>query len=311
MIPIFESILPIFLLVVLGVVLKRAPIVDRSVWHGLEEVGYYVLIPAIVFLTLLRADFGGFEITEVAAGCLLTVAISFIALIAAWPIFKSRGVTEAEFTTVIQTTTRWNGFIALAITDRLFGANGLALTALIMAIVLIPINLGNVSIMGWFLNSEQSFLSFLRRVLTNPMIVACLASLLMRHFEITLYAPVEKAVELVANASLGMGLILVGAGLRIRDTLRPRFLALLFTMVKLLVYPLVLATACMLFGLHGENLVILALCGGVPTAMNGYLLARQLGGDAPLYATITTLQTAGSFLTLPLIVYFATLVSTG
>jgi len=67
----------------------------------------------------------------------------------------------------------------------------------------------------------------------------------------------------------------------------------------------------MLFGLQGENLVILALCGGVPTAMNGYLLARQLGGDAPLYATITTLQTAGSFLTLPLIVYFATLVSTG
>ncbi len=311
MIPIFESILPIFLLVVLGVILKRAPIVDRSVWHGLEEVGYYVLIPAIVFLTLLRADFGGFEITGVAAGCLLTVALSFIALIAAWSIFKSRGVTEAEFTTVIQTTTRWNGFIALAITDRLFGANGLALTALVMAIVLIPINLGNVSIMAWFLNSEQNFLSFLRRILTNPMIVACLASLLMRHFEVTLYAPVEKAVELVANASLGMGLILVGAGLRIRDTLRPRFLALLFTTVKLQVYPLVLTAACMLFGLRGENLVILALCGGVPTAMNGYLLARQLGGDAPLYATITTLQTAGSFLTLPLIVYFATLVSTG
>ena len=33
--------------------------------------------------------------------------------------------------------------------------------------------------------------------------------------------------------------------------------------------------------------------------MNGYLLARQLGGDAELYAAVTTLQTAVSFFTIP------------
>jgi malonate transporter len=35
-------------------------------------------------------------------------------------------------------------------------------------------------------------------------------------------------------------------------------------------------------------LTILALCAAVPTAMNGYLLARQMGGDAPLYAAVAT-----------------------
>ena len=193
------------------------------------------------------------------------------------------------------------------IAEKLFGANGLALTALVMAIVMIPINLGNVGLMVWFLNPGRGFASFARRILTNPLIMACIASLLLHHFGIALYPP----VELVANASLGMGLIMVSAGLRIRDTMRPCFVALLCTQVKLLVYPLVPAATCWLFGLSGQNLVIIALCGGVPTAMNGFLLARQLGGDAPLYATITTLQTAGYFLTLPLVIYVATLASAG
>ena len=311
MIPIFESTLPIFLLVILGVVLKRAPIVDRSVWHGLEEVGYYVLFPAIIFLTLLRADFGGFDLTEVAAGCMLTVVLSFVLMILTWPLFRARGVTASEFTTVLWTTTRWNGFVALAIADKLFGANGLALTALVMAIVMIPINLGNVGLMVWLLSPSRDFASFIRRILTNPLIMACIAALLLRNFGVVLYPPVEQAIGLVVNASLGMGLIMVGAGLRIRDTMRPRFVALLCTAVKLLVYPLLLAATCWLFGLSGKNLVIIALCGGVPTAMNGYLLARQLGGDAPLYATIATLQTAWSFLTLPLAIYVATLASAG
>ncbi len=50
----------------------------------------------------------------------------------------------------------------------------------------------------------------------------------------------------------------------------------------------------MAFGVTGVQLSYLALCGAVPTAMNGYLLARQLGGDAELYAAVTTLQT-GNF----------------
>ena len=68
---------------------------------------------------------------------------------------------------------------------------------------------------------------------------------------------------------------------------------------------------CWMLGVRGESLIILAMCGSVPTAMNGYLLARQMGGDAPLYATIATLQTAASFFTIPLVIYVATYIASG
>jgi hypothetical protein len=55
----------------------------------------------------------------------------------------------------------------------------------------------------------------------------------------------------------------------------------------------------------------LALCAAVPTAMNGFLLARQLGGDAELYATVTTLQTAVSFLSIPAVLTLVAYIGSG
>jgi predicted permease len=65
--------------------------------------------------------------------------------------------------------------------------------------------------------------------------------------------------------------------------------------------PLVMVSAAWLLGIEGNALLVVALGASVPTAMNGYLLAKQMGGDAPLYASVATLQTAASFLTIPLV----------
>ena len=311
MLPIFESILPVFLIVLLGVVLKRLPIVDRNVWHGLEEVVYYVLFPAILFLTLYRADFGGLELAEVALGTLCAVAFMFALMLALWPVMRHANVSGAVYSTLFQTTTRWNGFVALAIANRLYGDTGLAVTALVMAIVIIPINFGNVAMIIWFVNPERDVRTLATRLLTNPLILSALAGILCRYFSVPIYEPLEEAIDLVASAALGMGMLMVGAGLRIRDTVRPKPVALLPVALKLFLFPALLVGFSWYFGARGEILVILATIGAVPTAMNGYLLARQMGGDAPLYATIATLQTAAAFFTIPLIIYCAAYVASG
>lgn len=78
MIPIFESILPVFLVVVLGAFLKRAPWLPGAMWDGLERLGYYVLFPALLFATLAVADFGSLpagRITVAAIGMVAAVTI--------------------------------------------------------------------------------------------------------------------------------------------------------------------------------------------------------------------------------------------
>jgi len=56
---------------------------------------------------------------------------------------------------------------------------------------------------------------------------------------------------------------------------------------------------------HGEARVIMIVAASVPTAVNGYVLARKMGGDAEFYAAAATAQVAASFLTMPLFIWWA------
>lgn len=299
MLAIIESILPIFLLVLAGVGLKRLPLLDEGLWPGLETFGFYVVFPALLFLTLAKADFSGLELGAISMTAVVSVLAMFALCFALYPLLRSRGVSDASFTSLFQTSTRWNGFVALAIAERYSGATGLAIVALVMAVNIMPLNLTNVGVLIWFGGGQRNFGSFVQKMATNPIVLSCLAGLLMNAAPFGIYPPLEQAIDLLARSALGLGLLMVGAGLRVNDALRPSKLAFLSVFLKLVVLTVFMVGLGRAFGLDGEVLVLMAICGSVPTALNGYLLARQMGGDAPLYAAIATLQTAASFLTIP------------
>jgi len=309
MIPIFESILPIFLIVLLGVVLRRAPFIDQSVWPGLETLGYYMFFPALLFLTLATADFSGLELGKVALVALIAITVMTVLLLVLHPLARSRGMSDASYTSLFQTSSRWNAFIALAIAEKLSGPNGLALVALVMAVIIIPLNFINVFMLVWYGTGARSMRTLAKRIAGNPLILGCVAGIIINALPFGLYPPLGQAVDLIARASLGLGLLMVGAGLKLNDALRPGPAVLTPVALKLIVFPAIMVALAAGFGLTGETVIILALCAAVPTAMNGYLLARQMGGDAPLYAAVTTVQTVASFVTIPAVMWAAGLVA--
>jgi predicted permease len=74
----------------------------------------------------------------------------------------------------------------------------------------------------------------------------------------------------------------------------------LATILKLLVMPLFMAVWLRVFGVTGEAASVALLCGAVPTGSGAYVLARQMGGDAPLVANILTAQVIAAAITIPL-----------
>lgn len=301
MLTIFESILPVFLLVVLGALLKRWPLIDRNMWNGLEQLGFYVLFPSLLFTTLANAEFSGMAAGDIAIGSIGSVTFIALVLALSWPLFRSAGVSAPAYTSVFQTSTRWNAFIALAIAEKLYGPQSLALVALVATLIIIPINLYNIGILGWFGGGTRNLKTFAHKIVSNPLIIGSVLGVAVNLLDIPIYKPLMQAAELVAGTSLSLGLIMVGAGLKLSDALKPRPLALLPVGLKLLVMPLVMTTSAYALGMRGEPLLAIAMGASVPTAMNGYVLAKQLGGDAPLYAAVATLQTIGSFFTIPMV----------
>ncbi|MEM8541087.1 MAG: AEC family transporter, partial [Pseudomonadota bacterium] len=110
---------------------------------------------------------------------------------------------------------------------------------------------------------------------------------------------IMDGLQLIARTALGMGLISIGAGLRLGDLFKPSIAVYIPTLLKLVVFPIIVVTVAILIGVRGAELSYLALCASVPTAMNGYVLARQMGGDADVYAITVTVQTVVAFFSIP------------
>ncbi len=55
--------------------------------------------------------------------------------------------------------------------------------------------------------------------------------------------------------------------------------------------PLMMTGFCLLYNVTGPARGVAVVAGAVPTATNAYILARQLGGDAPLMANVITFTT--------------------
>lgn len=311
MLLVFQSILPISLLVLLGIALRRAPAINPSFWDGLEQCSYFVLFPALLFLTMAEADFSNSQNITVSLAAILAVIVMSGGMLAFWPLLRRIGVEPPAYTSLFQTTTRWNGFVALAIAAKTSGVTGLTMVGLVMAAIIIPLNLINVAVLLWFSGKERSYRALLYRIATNPLILSTALGIAVNLARIPVYAPVMQTIELLSQASLSLGLLTVGAGLRVMDALKPRALVLIAVALKLAAFPIVAVVIGLAIGITGEGIVMLALCAAVPTAMNGYLLAKQLNGDADFYAAAATLQVTASFFSIPVVMTLAAYVAGG
>lgn len=311
MLPIFESLLPVFLLIALGFLLKRISLIADDHWAGMERIGFYVLFPALLISILSRTDFYALPSGAIVTSVLLALGtILVVGLVIRVPVQRALAVSRSSYSSIYQGFGRWNAFIALGIVEKLIGPEGLAIVAIVISVAVIPTVLVNVSVVGWLGNREPGNSGKLFRMIAfNPLIIGALIGLSLSLFEIPVYQPVAETLDLVARMTLPLGLILVGTGLRVRMPKAMLTASLFGTFMKLLVVPAVYVGFGWWLGLNAQTLVILGICGGVPSAMNGYLIAREMGGDAPLYAAIVTLQTVLAFFTLPLIIlgvgYFA------
>ncbi len=307
MLVVFESMIPIFALIGLGLFLRKRDIVPQDKWAGLEQVGYWLFFPSILAKTLINADLKSVPLTGLAASMLMAV-FTMLAVMLVLKSFFGRfwQMQGPAYTSVFQASTRWNAFIALAIILKMFGDPGIAIVAVALAAMIPIINFENVLVLAAFASSERPPVKrIVKMVLYNPLIWGCLVGLFINLMEIPIWEPVMTLLDLLGRSALGVGLLCVGAGLRVRHALKPSRDVLVGVLMKLVVMPIFVVGWVLVFDITGMALHAALVCAAVPTAMNGFLLAKQMGGDAELFAATVTVQTALSFISIPFLLYLA------
>jgi hypothetical protein len=296
-----DAFVPVFGMLALGAALKRSLLRDDAVWAGIERLVFWVLLPCLVAGALGAVRFGSLPVGGMAMA--LWGALSLGALIA---VLLARALCHDHpaMTSVLQGGIRFNNVMGFAIGGAIWGAEGIAYAAVatglivpfVQAAATIAFALGRGGVRPWRL---------LRQVLLNPLILGCLAGFAIGALG-GLPPGIAPAVRNLGQAAIALGLLCVGAaltpgGLRIAPFTQAATAAL-----KLLAMPLTTWALCAAIGLGQPATAIAVLFMALPTAATSYVMARAMGGNAPLMAAITTSEHVLSVLTLPVWVWVLT-----
>jgi hypothetical protein len=304
MLLVISALLPVFMVILLGYFLRHRAVLDASAWHGLENLCYFVLFPVLLVKTLAVAAIGSAEIARLAGALLFAIFTMSALLVLAYPLLQRRfNVSPAAFTSLVQGATRWHGFIALSIVGLLLGDAGVAYMAVTMAVIIPPLNIINVMVLAHYGDAEGDLSQVLRKLLKNPFIIACALGAALNISGLGLTPLLYNAADIVGSGALGIGLLTVGAGIHLSGSREHRGLVVFGALLRLLGMPALMFSGCLLFGVEGLPRTVAMLAAAVPTAAASFVLARQMGGDAPLMANLITLQVIVAVVTLPLIIW--------
>ena len=162
--------LPDFLLIVLGFVVCRYTPLDRSVWDGAERLVYYLLFPVLLFSSIVRNPLS--IVAALPTSRCAALGVTAAGIVLAFALRAIPGVDPTLHASGAQTAFRFNSYVALALAERLGGAQGVAWIALLVSLC---VPLANVAAV-WPL-ARHGGQSIGRELLRNPLIVSTLAGL--------------------------------------------------------------------------------------------------------------------------------------
>lgn len=294
---ILTALWPLFALLLLGYLGRRLDFPGAAFWPPAERATYYVLFPALLVSRLSRAELGGAQSLQLIAAVVAMLVIASLLVLLLRPVLRQN---NAAFTSVYQGGLRFNTYVALPASAALVPQQGVVLAALLAAVMIPLLNLFCVLVFAWYGSARPTPGGVLKALARNPLILACLLGILLNLSGLGLPAPAVPVLDLLAAMALPLGLLAVGAALDLRALRTGGVAVIAAALVKLVLMPLLAWGLARGIGLDQQATQVLLVFAAVPTATSAYILARQLGGDAPLMANIITAQTLIALLTMPL-----------
>ena len=282
------ALVPAVLLIAFGGVLRRIRFLPDAFWPGAERLSYYVLLPALLAQGIATADLGAVPVGRLALCVMPAIVLVTAALVLARPWL---GIDDPAFTSVVQGAIRFNTYVGLSLAVELYGPPGLALAAVSNALIVPTVNVACALIFARYGAVRVGLGTALVRAALNPLVLGCLAGAALQLLGLRLPAGLDATVRALGSASLPLGLLCVGAAFDPGAIGVGRRAAFIATLAKFVGMPVAVALLVRLTGLSGPPATVAVLFATLPTASSAYIMARQLGGDAPLMAGVVALQT--------------------
>ena len=291
-----ELLFPDFSLILCGFLLCRYTALNRTVWAQVESLVYFFLFPVLLFHSIVKSPLDLLAASRLITGA-LAVCISGILLAYSLPFLPRLGkrINRHEHAGAAQIGFRFNTFIALALTERLLGAQGLVLIAVVIGVCVPLLNTGAVWPMA-----RHSGKGIVGELVRNPLIIGTVSGLAANLLGFSMPSWLEPAAVRIGAAVLALGLMVAGAGLQFSAMAQGKLLGMCLLTIRHLLLPLTGWVLARGLQLGPEQTTVLLIFASVPTASSAYVLAARMGYNGAYVAGLVTLSTLLGMLSLPL-----------
>ncbi len=302
---ILETLFPIIALIVLGYGVRRYEFVPLDFFRASDKLVYFIFFPAMLFWKVSTA--AGADAVDPSLIWAGIMAVSVIFLASTVFIVKG-GVAPYQAGSFSQSCYRFNTYIGMAVVLQAMGDAGVVQFAVLVGVLIPLINVMAVTVLIWFSGREmtraQKQRHLLRALASNPLILACVAGLILSASGLQLPGFVNNTFALASMVALPLALISIGSAFSFKHLpgyLRLSGIAVGFKMVLL---PLVGALSLYLFGVEGSAFKTAMIFFCLPTSTAIYVLSSQLNSDTNLASASIVLSTLASLVSLSAVLWW-------
>ncbi|MBQ2801258.1 MAG: AEC family transporter [Lachnospiraceae bacterium] len=295
--------LPIFLVIVIGYVLKQIGMLNDEFVTVANKFNFKVTLPFLVFRDISSANIKeDFDIVFVLF-CAIATTICFFVIWAGAKLFiKDKTITGA----FVQASFRSSAAVmGIAFIQNIYGTSGMAPLMIIGSVPLYNI----YSVIVLTLEAENSgqgkekIKKALIGIVTNPIIIGIVLGLLVSLLGITFPTVVNKTVQNMASMASPLALIAIGAGFEGRKALAKIKPTIAVAVIKLVVQAGIFIPIAIHLGFRDEKMIAILVMLAAPTTPSCYIMAKNMNNDGVLTASAVVVTTLFSAVTLTFWIY--------
>lgn len=297
---VLEALLPICMLLVLGVFLKRFGLTNDQYLKTSDRLVYLIFFPVMLFWKI-----GGNVHGDPVSPLFLIITLSLVvtAFLISVSFIAGGAISFFQAGTFSQSCYRFNTYIGVAVILNSVGEVGIASFGVLISIAIPIINMFAVSVLLYCGQKEktswkQSLKTFVRALISNPLIIGCCAGLLYAELFEGFPTYLNNSLQLLSIVTLPLALLSIGGNLRFHGVGRHLIPALESCAVKLLILPLTGYFCYRYFGVTGVEFKVGMIFLSLPISTAIYVLSSQLGSDTDLASATIVISTLLSFIPL-------------
>lgn len=299
----FNGVFPLILIVSLGYFLKYINIYEDVFIQQANRFCFLVAFPLQLFYNIYHIDYNkkpdGFLILFIAGS--ITIMVCLLCVIV--PCVMKDKEKHGAF---IQGVYRSNFLlIGLPLAKNLFGDAGVAVASLALPIVVPVYNFFAVFVLTMFAGKEKEteafkvpYLKLLIEIMKNPLIIASVSGFLFGILKIPVPIFIERALRDVGSIATPLALILLGGQFSFSALHGRLKTALIASFLRVIGMPLFVVGIAVLLGFRGVELSTILIIFTSPSAISGFIMAKNMNNDSVLAGQIIILSTLFSSITL-------------